>query len=89
MLIKSRRCVKFLKTIKVIVALAALCEVIEPYCPKAGNGLSPIGLERMLRIHGIQHGFNLANLAFEEALYDRLSLCRFVDIDLGREAVPD
>ena len=48
MLIKSRRCVKFLKTIKVIVALAALCEVIEPYCPKAGNGLSPIGLERAM-----------------------------------------
>jgi IS5 family transposase len=72
-----------------IVPWAALCEVIEPHYPKAGNGRPPIGLERMLRIHFVQHWFNLADLACEEALYDSASLRRFVGIDLGREPVPD
>jgi len=54
--------------------------------PKAGNGLPPIGLERMLCIHSIQHWFNLAALACEEALYDSASLRRFVGIDLGLRA---
>jgi IS5 family transposase len=43
----------------------------------------------MLRIHFIQHWFNLADEACEEALYDSASLRRFVGIDLGREPVPD
>jgi hypothetical protein len=43
----------------------------------------------MLRIHFIQHWFNLADLACEEAQYDSASLRRFVGIDLGREPVPD
>ena len=80
---------EFLKTMNAIVPWAALCEVIEPYYPKAGNGRPPIGLERMLCIHFIQHWFNLADLACEEALYDSASLRRFVGIDLGREPVPD
>jgi IS5 family transposase len=80
---------EFLKTMEAIVPWAALCEVIEPQYPKAGNGRPPIGLERMLRIHFIQHWFNLADLACEEALYDSASLRRFVGIDLGREPVPD
>lgn len=63
--------------------------MIEPHYPKAGNGRPPIGLEGMLRIHLIQHWFNLADLACEEALYDSASLRRFVGIDLGREPVPD
>jgi hypothetical protein len=52
-----------------IVPWVALCAVIEPHYPKAGNGRPPIGLERMLRIHFIQHGFNLADLCCEEALF--------------------
>ena len=86
---KPTRRDEFLKTMESIVPWAALCEVIEPHYPKAGNGRPPIGLMRMLRIHFIQHWFNLADLACEEALYDSVSLRRFVGIDLGREPVPD
>ena len=43
----------------------------------------------MLRIHFVQHLFNLADLSSEVALYDSVSLRRFVGIDLGREPVPD
>jgi len=86
---KPTRRDEFLKTMNTIVPWSTLCEVIEPHYPKAGNGRPPIGLERMLRIHFIQHWFNLADLACEEALYDSASLRRFVGIDLGREPVPD
>ncbi len=86
---KPTRRDEFLKTMEAIVPWAALCAVIEPHYPKVGNGRPPIGLERMLRIHFIQHWFNLADLACEEALYDSASLRHFVGIDLGRELVPD
>lgn len=79
----------FLATMGEIVPWAALCEVIEPHYPKPGNGRSPIGLERMLRMYFVQHWFNLADEACEEALLDSTALRRFVGIDLGRERVPD
>ena len=72
-----------------IVPWGALCEVIEPHYPKAGNGRPPVGLERMLRMYFVQHWFNLADEACEEALLDSTALRRFVGIDLGRERVPD
>jgi len=72
-----------------IVPWSALCAVIEPHYPKAGNGRPPIALQRMLRIHLLQHWFNLADNAVDEALYDIASLRRFVGIDLGAERVPD
>lgn len=86
---KPTRRDEFLKTMDAIVPWTALCEVIEPFYPKAGNGRPPIGLERMLRLHFIQHWFNLADQACEEALYDSASLRRFAGIDLGCEPVPD
>lgn len=79
----------FLQTMDAIVPWAELCEVIEPHYPKAGKGRPPIGLERMLRMYFVQHWFNLADEACEEALLDSTALRRFVGIDLGRERVPD
>jgi IS5 family transposase len=57
--------------------------------PLTGNGPPPVGLERVVRLHFLQHWFNLSDPAAEEALYDSLSMRRFVGIDLGREPVPD
>jgi IS5 family transposase len=64
-------------------------DTIVPHYPKAGKGRPPIGLERMLRMYFVQHWFNLADEACEEALLDSTALRRFVGIDLGRERVPD
>jgi IS5 family transposase len=79
----------FLATMERIVPWDALCSVIEPHYPKAGNGRPPIGLERMLRMYFVQHWFNLADEACEDALLDSTALRQFVGIDLGRERVPD
>jgi IS5 family transposase len=44
----------FLTTMGLIVPWAALFGFTAPHYPKAGNGRTPIGLERRLRIHFIQ-----------------------------------
>jgi hypothetical protein len=51
----------FLATMEQIVPWADLCNVIEPHYSKAGSGRPPVGLERMLRMHLVQHWFNLAH----------------------------
>jgi IS5 family transposase len=79
----------FLATMDKLVPWDELCSVIEPHYPKAGNGRPPVGLQRMLRMYFVQHWFNLADAACEDALLDSTALRRFVGIDLGRERVPD
>lgn len=43
----------------------------------------------MLRIHFLQHWFELSDPGIEEALYDSFSIREFVGIDLGCEPIPD
>ena len=86
---KLTRRAAFLGEMDKVVPWRELCALVEPFYPKAGHGRPPIGLERMLRLHLLQHWFNLSDPAAEEALYESLSMRRFVGIDLGREAVPD
>jgi IS5 family transposase len=86
---KQTRRAKFLSEMDQVVPWGELCALIEPFYPKPGNGRPPVGLERMLRLHFVQHWFDLSDPAAEEALYDSLAMRRFVGIDLGREPVPD
>jgi len=87
---KKTRKEQFLDDMEVIIPWKELCEAIEPYYPNPkGAGRRPIGIERMLRIHFLQHWFNLSDPAAEEALYDSRAMRRFVGIDLGQEPVPD
>jgi IS5 family transposase len=87
---KKTRREQFLEEMEQIIPWTELAAVIEPFYPKpAGAGRRPIGIERMLRIHFLQHGFNLSDPAAEESLYDSRAMRRFVGIDLGREPVPD
>src|SRR5712672_2891190 len=85
---KTRRAL-FLEEMEQVVPWRELCALVEPHYPKPGNGRPPVGVERMLRIYVLQQWFNLSDPAVEEALYDSLAMRRFVDIDLGREPVPD
>lgn len=86
---KRTRRAAFLAEMDQIVPWARLIALIEPYYPKAGNGRPPIPLERMLRIHFLQHWFNLSDPAAEEALYESPTLRAFAGIDLGAEPAPD
>ena len=87
---KKTRKERFLDDMDKIIPWKELTEAIEPFYPKPkGAGRRPIGIERILRIHFLQHWFNLSDPAAEEALYDSLAMRRFVGIDLGREPAPD
>ncbi|MGH8552955.1 MAG: IS5 family transposase [Methylococcales bacterium] len=86
---KTTRRAAFLAEMERVVPWAELCALIEPVYPKPGNGRPPVGLKRMLRIHFLQHWFNLSDSAVEEALYESVSMRAFVGIDLGHEPVPD
>jgi IS5 family transposase len=86
---KPTRRAKFLAEMENLVPWSELCALVEPVYPKAGNGRRPVGLERMLRIYFLQQWFDLSDPAAEEALYESVSMRRFVGIDLGAEPVPD
>jgi IS5 family transposase len=86
---KTTRRAVFLAEMDRVVPWAELCAVVEPHYPKPGKGRRPVGLERMLRLHFLQQWFNLSDPAAEEALYESVSMRRFVGIDLGQEPVPD
>jgi len=87
---KPTRRERFLAEMDQVIPWRELCNVIEPFYPKPeGAGRPPVGVDRMLRIHFLQHWFNLSDPAVEEALYDSRAMRQFVGIDLGREPVPD
>ena len=81
---KRTRRETFLLEMEQIIPWRDLCKVIKPFYPKVkrkGAGRPPVGLERMLRIHFLQHWFNLSDPAVEEALYDSRAMRSFVGID--------
>ena len=81
----------FLEQMNEIIPWTTLCKIIEPFYPKASTlgGRPAIGIERMLRIHFLQHWFELSDPGAEEALYDSRAMRQFVGVDLGKEPVPD
>jgi IS5 family transposase len=87
---KPTRRERFLAEMEQVIPWGELAAVIAPCYPKPeGAGRPPVGVERMLRLHFLQHWFNLSDPAVEEALYDSRAMRQFVGIDLGREPVPD
>jgi IS5 family transposase len=86
---KVTRRERFLAEMDAVIPWQPLLELIEPHYPKAGNGTQPMPLERMLRIHFMQHWFNLSDPAMEDSLYDSESMRRFARIELADDAVPD
>ncbi|MBI2800245.1 MAG: IS5 family transposase [Gammaproteobacteria bacterium] len=86
---KTTRREKFLDEMDRIVPWTELCALVAPKYPKAGDGRPPKELEMMLRIYFLQQWFNLSDPAVEDALYDSVSMRRFIGLDLGQMAAPD
>ncbi|WP_223930644.1 IS5 family transposase [Aeromonas caviae] len=78
----------FLSRMNQILPWQNMVEVIEPFYPKAGNGRRPYPLETMLRIHCLQHWYNLSDGAMEDALYEIASMRLFARLSLD-SALPD
>ena len=86
---KTTKRAQFLSDMDRIIPWVELCDLIAPVYPVAGNGRPPRELEMMLRIYFLQQWFNLSDPAAEDALYDSLSMRRFISLDLGEERAPD
>ena len=86
---KVTRRERFLAEMDAIIPWKKLARRIRPHYPKAGQGRQPHPLETMLRIHCLQHFFNLSDPAAEEALYDSESMRCFVGLELGEDTIPD
>ena len=56
----------FLAEMDRIVPWSALCAVVEPFYPKAGNGRPPIALERMLRMYFLATGSTWPTLLWKK-----------------------
>ena len=79
----------FLEEMEKLVPWKAWLKIIEPYYPKAGNGLRPIGLEKMLRMYLVQNWFSPSDEMTEDSIYDVQSIRRFVGVNLSQENAPD
>lgn len=86
---KRLRCERFLAEMDAVMPWAGLCALIRPYYSSGKGGRPPMPLERMLKIHCLQQWYGLSDPAMEEAIYDRNSFQRFLEIDLLSERVPD
>jgi transposase, IS5 family len=84
---KTRR-EKFLEEMEKVVPWQELEAVIEAHYSKAGNGRRPYPLSTMLRIHVMQHWYNMGDPAMEDALYEIQSMRRFAGLSLAGP-IPD
>lgn len=86
---KVTRRERFLGEMDAVIPWGELVALIAPVYPKRGQGRPPMPIETMLRVHFLQHWFNLSDPAMEEALYDSESMRRFVRLELSEDAIPD
>lgn len=89
---KRTRRDRFLAEMEQAMPWAELEAAIAPHYydeNRQGPGRRPIGLRRMLRMYFLQQWFALSDEGLEDAIYDSVAFRRFLDIDLGRESVPD
>jgi IS5 family transposase len=64
---KTTRRERFLREMEVVVPWAAVSALIEPHYPPRERGRPPIKVERMLRIHFLQHRFNMSDWHAEDS----------------------
>ena len=80
---------KFLEEMNRTIPWEALCAVIEPYYFKNKKGRPAKGIEKMLRMYLLQIWFSLSDEGLEDAIYDSLSMQKFMGISLMYDGVPD
>ena len=86
---KKLRCETFLNEMDTIIPWEQLLSVIEPHYVHQDTGRKRKELKMMLKIYFLQQWNDLSDPAMEEAIYDRCSFQKFLDIDLLSDRVPD
>jgi len=86
---KILKCEKFLNEMKAVMPWKELIKAIEPYYVEKETGRKKTDLLLMLKIHFLQQWYNLSDPGMEEAIYDRNSFQKFLEVDLLADKVPD
>lgn len=85
---RKTRKAQFLDEMERVVPWGALLALIAPHAPRKDKGRPPFGIEVMLRIHFLQQGFGLSDMAMEEALFDVPLYRQFAGLG-GMNRLPD
>ncbi len=86
---KELRCERFLNEMERVIPWGKMVGKILPHYEEAKTGRKRKEAILMLKIYFLQQWYNLSDPAAEEAMYDRNSFQKFLDIDLLSEYVPD
>ncbi len=82
---RTTRRERFLERLDRLVPWRQLEQRIAPHYPMPGRGRQPYPLSLMLRVHIVQLVDNLSDPAMEDALYENLTVQRFVGLRLGND----
>jgi transposase, IS5 family len=86
---KKLRCEKFLNEMERVMPWQKMIDAIAPFYAEKSVGRKHKELKMMLKIHFLQQWYDLSDPGIEEAIYDRNSFQKFLEIDLLSDTVPD
>jgi IS5 family transposase len=86
---KKLKTEKFLDEMEKVVPWDILIAVIKPYYTESTIGRTKTDLLMLLKIYFLQQWYNLSDPGAEEAIYDRNSFQKFLNIDLLSARIPD
>lgn len=86
---KKLRCERFLDEMDQVIPWYKLINKVEQYYKEKKTGRNRKETKLMLKIYFLQQWYNLSDPAAEEAIYDRNSFQKFLNIDLLSDNVPD
>lgn len=86
---KTLRCEKFLSEMDRIMPWGRFMERVLPHYAEKEVGRKRKELKMMLKIYFAQKWYDLSDPGMEDAIYDRNSFQKFLEIDLLADTVPD
>ena len=86
---KKLRCEKFLDEMEQVMPWGQMLGAIAPFYVEKAVGRKHKELKMMLKIYFLQQWYDLSDPGMEEAIYDRNSFQKFLEIDLLGDNVPD
>lgn len=79
---KKLRCERFLDEMDAIIPWQMFLDVMMQFIEEKPTGRKRTDLLLLLKIHFLQQWYGLSDPGMEEAIYDRNSFQKFLDIDL-------
>jgi IS5 family transposase len=86
---KKLRCEKFLDEMEQVMPWSVMLNTIVPFYVEKAVGRKHKELKMMLKIHFLQQWYDLSDPGMEDAIRDRNSFQKFLEIDLLGDSVPD